>query len=176
MTGAREALGVFMVFLVAGAAQAADPKTERVAQLQSLIECRSLSDPSARLDCYDKQVSAFEHAERAGEVAVFDKTRIRAARRTLFGLTLPSFDLFGEKDQNEDGVTRLESTLKQVSRNADGRWQFVLEDGARWVQIDSRNLPVTPRPGHGIAIRRAAFGSYLANVNKQIAIRVQRLN
>lgn len=172
-------IGAATSLLAAGSAQAnetKEEKVERAAQLQALIDCRSINEAATRLTCYDNQVAALELAERQGEVAVFDKTRIRAARRTLFGLTLPSFDIFGSKDGDEDGVVRLESTLKQATQNADGRWQFVLDDGARWVQVDKRALPVTPRPGHSIAIRRAALGSYLANVNKQIAIRVQRVN
>ena len=99
-----------------------------------------------------------------------------SARRTLFGLSVPDLGIFGGGDGDEEGVSRVETTIASAGRNPDGRWTFRLADGARWVQADSRELGRDPAAGQPIAIRKAAMGSFLANVNKQIAIRVRRVN
>ena len=93
---------------------------------------------------------------------------------TLFGLALPDLGLFGD-DNEEEGVSEIQSTVHSATQNALGKWIIRLEDGARWIQIDSRELARDPRPGLPVRIRRAAMGSYLANVDNQIAIRVRRV-
>ena len=72
-------------------------------------------------------------------------------------------------------MTQIESTIRGLRQDPYGKYTFTLEDGARWVQIDTREMRATPRLGQPIRIRRAMMGSYLANVNDQIAIRVRRV-
>jgi hypothetical protein len=108
-------------------------------------------------------------------VVVVDREQLRKTRKTLFGLVLPNLSIFGDDNADQEGITNLETTIKTVSRNPYGRWIFDLAEGGRWMQNDSRNLAVDAKPGQPISIRRAAMGSYLANVNKQTAIRVERL-
>ncbi|MBB5728782.1 hypothetical protein [Sphingomonas prati] len=165
-------------------AHAADTPPARPAVFQSLIACRDIGVAADRLACFDRESALLDKAERNRDVVVVDRGQVRAARRTLFGLTLPSLVLFGgERDRDTpEGkaeaaeVDRLETTIRGASRTAMGKWIIVLQDGARWVQIDERSLPSDPRAGQPIRIRRAAMGSYLANVNNQIAIRVRREN
>lgn len=162
---------------LSGPAWAQAKNAERPAVLTRLVDCRALSDGPERLACYDREVAALDAAETRKELVVIDRQQIRSARRTLFGLTLPNLAIFGDNDEDrdEEGITRLETKIKSVSQTPLGRWVFTLEDGGVWTQIDNRDLIVDPKPGHDIKIRRAAMGSYLANVKEQIAIRVQRL-
>jgi hypothetical protein len=132
-------------------------------------------DQAERLACFDREVAAIDAAEARKDLVVVDRQQLNKTRRTLFGLTLPNLSIFGDDNPDQEGVVRLDSKIKAVGQTALGKWIFELEDGARWAQTDSRDLAISPKAGQEIKIRRAALGSYLANVNGQVAIRVQRI-
>ena len=140
---------------------------------QRAVACRAVADPQERLACYDREVAALAAAEAAREIRVVERQQIQRTRRSLFGLVLPDLNVFGG-DDGDEGVSEINGTIRAVSQDAYGKYRFTLEDGARWRQIDSRELSAEPRVGQPIRIRRAAAGSFLANVNRQIAIRVRR--
>lgn len=156
----------------ASGATAAEPK--RPAILKSLVDCRTIASSAERLVCYDREVAALDAAEKRQDVVVVDREQLRKTRRSLFGIGLPDLGVFGGNsiagEQKE-----LETTIKAVRAKGDGKWIFDLAEGGRWEQLDSRQLIIDPRPGHPIRIRQAAMGSYLANVNKQVALRVKRI-
>ena len=159
--------------LPAAAQVAAAP---RPPALKRLVDCRAVADQQQRLACYDREVAALDAAEARKDLVVVDREQIRKTRRTLFGLPLPDLGIFGDDaGGDEEEVTRLESKIKAAAQRPDGKWILTLETGGVWVQTDTRDLATYPRPGHDIRIRKAALGSYFANVNKQVAIRVQRL-
>ncbi len=165
--------------LAAGAAwpaAAQDLSGQEPEVLTRLGACRTVQGDSERLACYDQAVAALEQARSQNQLVVMDRQQIRRARRSIFGLTLPDLDIFGGGDEADEEVSVLETTIRSVSRNGLGKWSFVLEDGARWIQLDSRELPRDPDPGDSIRIRRALMGSFLANVDGQTAIRVRRVN
>lgn len=158
---------------------AAAPAEAPPAIFQKLLDCRAITASSERLACFDAQVATIDTAVGKKELVIADQAQLRKARRSLFGLTLPRLGLFGGGDddkQDEAEFAELETTIVSARKRPDRNWAFVLEDGARWVQTDTRNIPSDPKPGQPIRIRRAAMGSYLANVNKQIAVRVRREN
>lgn len=113
-------------------------------------------------------------AQQSGDLVAMDRQQVRKTRRSLFGLALPDLGVFGDSE-SEDGNSTIETTIKSVRETPDSKWIFDLAEGGRWVQLDTRNFIVDPAPGQPIRIRRAAMGSYLANVNKQVAIRVRRV-
>jgi hypothetical protein len=152
----------------------AQPREAPPAPFARAIQCRAIADPQERLACYDREVAALEEAERTSQIRVVDRQQVRRSRRTLFGLDIPDLDIFGRDDGEE--VSEVSSTLRSVTQNGMGKWIFELEDGARWLQVDSLNIVPDPRPGHTIRIRRAAMGSFLANVNGRRAVRVRRQN
>lgn len=138
------------------------------------MQCRTVADPQERLACYDREVAALAEAERTSQIRVVDRQQIRRARRSLFGITLPDLNIFGGDE--DEGSSEINTTIRSATQTADRRWLFVLEDGARWLQLDNIRITPDPRPGHTIRIRRAAMGSFLANVNRQRAVRVRRQN
>ena len=157
---------------------AADRSVPTPLIVQKLLDCRSITASEARLACFDAQIATVGIAVDKQELVIADQTQLKQARRSLFGLTLPQFALFGNKDDEDEKAefTELETTIRSARRRADRNWIFILEDGARWAQTDTRTIAIDPKPGQTIKIRRAAMGSFLANVNKQVAIRIRREN
>jgi hypothetical protein len=144
--------------------------------MSRVVQCRTIASAEERLACFDREVAAMDAAAASGNLVAMDRQQVRRTRRSLFGLALPDLDVFGDDDEADEEAARIDGTVRVATQNSSGKWVITIDDGARWVQIDSRNLNIPPRPGQPIRIRRAAMGSYLANVNNQIAIRVRRIN
>jgi hypothetical protein len=152
-------------------AQAARPEV-----FQKLLDCKTISDPVARLACFDQQVANFESAERDSSVVVIDKKQIRQAKKGLFGLSLPSVNgLLGRGDKDDDDLTSIETTIKSARQLPGGKWLIILEDGARWVQTEAVNI-FEPKVGQPVRIRKGALGGFLVNINGRTAIRMSRQN
>lgn len=133
--------------------------------------CRTVQDGAQRLACFDREVAALAQAQAARDVLVVDREQVRRTRRSLFGLALPDVGrLFGDGGEDE-----INSRVVAARTDRFGWATIQIEGGAVWVQTDGRPLRPPPRPGQPIRIRRAALGSYLANVNNQVAIRVRRV-
>ncbi len=139
--------------------------------LQSVLDCEAVTEPQARLACFDRSVAELASASKDRQVLVVDRETMRETRRGVFGLGLPSLKLFSGGDSEE--VTSIDSTITGLRTASDGMPIFVLEDGARWKQTEGRN--VYPKVGNPIHIKRAAMGSFMANVDKQPGVRVVRL-
>ena len=168
----------------APAAAADKPGQAQPAVMQKLLDCRAITDAAQRLVCLDAGVAALAGAVASREVLVADKEQVKAARRGLFGLSLPSFNLFGsdkdaaEKDEKKDergALTEIEANITSARPGRNGGWRFVLDDGSVWMQTDNETYRRDPRPGMKIRVRRGAVGGYLANVDGQTAVRVRRI-
>ena len=61
-----------------------------------------------------------------------------------------------------------------VGTRGDGKWIMVLPDGATW-QYAEINRYVEPTRGDKILIKKAALGSFMANIDGQRAVRVERI-
>jgi hypothetical protein len=154
-----------------------DVTPQRPEVLNQLTACRAIGDNAERLACYDRQVAALETAEAAREIAVVDRTQIRRARRSLFGLRLPDLGIFGDdSDQSEDGaaVNEINSTIQAITSGADGRVHYVLVEGGVWAQTEGRRGR-PPRAGQAIRIRRGPLGSFMASVEGRPGVRVIRI-
>ena len=167
-----------LISLGAAAASAQRPRAarERPEVLSRVVQCRTIASAEERLACFDREVAAMDAAASSGELVAMDRQQVRRTRRSLFGVAVPDLGIFGDDNEDDEEASRIESTVRSASMNADGKWIVTIEDGARWMQIDTRGLNFPPRAGQPIRIRRAALGSYLANINNQVAIRVRRIN
>ncbi len=166
---ASAALGVVAL----APAQAAPPKLNRAAVLQSLLDCRTKTDSAERLACYDAAASAMDQAETKGDIVVVDRAQAREVRRQAFGFQMPSLTIFdrGEKPEQIDEVT---GTIAKASMTPTGKWILRLEDGAVWRQIDGDPPNRDPKPGMPVKIKAASMGSYLLSVDGQRSFRVHR--
>lgn len=171
-------------FIIAGlagltsVAMASEKPLPRSDIFQKVIDCRAISDGAQRLACYDSQVARLDEAATRDEVVVVDKEQVKKARQGLFGFSLPSLGklLGGKGDESSAAeISEIESTILSAQTVGYGEWLIVLEDGARWQQV-SGELALPPKKGQPIRIKRASMGSFIANINKQPAIRVKRLN
>jgi hypothetical protein len=141
--------------------------------LKALDACRAIADNSTRLDCFDRAAAALEQAEAAGDVVVVDRAQARAARRQAFGFSLSTLSLF-DRALSKDEANSLTATAAEAYRNGEGKWVVVLDDGARWRQIDDAELSRPPHQGSAIKIRHASLGSFVMNIDGQPYIRVHR--
>jgi hypothetical protein len=165
-------LAAGVALLLPAQAGAQTPK-ERAPAFKKLVDCRAIADAQQRLACFDREVAAVDAAEASKELVVFDRAQVRRTQRSLFGLSLPDLNIFGDGD--ETAQKEINTTIKRAWEDAASKWNFELADGARWRQTDSRELIFEPEPGAQIRIRRATLGTYLANVDKEVAMRVERV-
>jgi hypothetical protein len=142
---------------------------------EELVNCRTIADPTARLACYDTKVAAIDEAEKKDELVLADKNAMKEARKGLFGFSIPKLKIFGN-DSKEDEKFELVAKIDSAYQASYGKWTIVLDDGARWVQIDTQVLRKNPARGMEIKIRAAAMGSYFANIDGARAIRMRRVN
>jgi hypothetical protein len=159
--------------VVAGPAQAAKPDGTAVpAQVQQLLECRAVLAPEERLNCFDRQTAAMGQALASNNLVVVDRDQARAARRSVFGFSVPNFGgLFGGGDSE---ISEIESTIRSTARNAERGWVITLADGSVWSQTD--DWPgLDPRPGRKVVVKRAALGSYRLMIPGQNGIKVRRV-
>jgi hypothetical protein len=154
-------------------ARDAAPEPGRAEVLRALTACRSIADATVRLDCYDKAAAAVDRAEASGEVVVVDRAQAQAARRQAFGFNLSALSILN-RAATRDEVNTLSSIAAGAYRNSDGKWLIVLQDGARWRQIDDAELNRSPHQGSVIRIRHASLGSFVMNIDGQPYIRVHR--
>jgi hypothetical protein len=164
--------------MAAGAASAAPPPAglsanSRAQVLQSLSDCRKLTDNAARLACYDAATASLEQAEAKGDIVVVDRDQARKVRRQAFGFTLPSLSMF-EKGEKQEDIDNTTGTVAAARQNGARKWVIKLEDGAVWTQVDATELFSDPKAGDPVRIKKAAMGSYLMVVGKNGAIRAHR--
>ncbi|THD81732.1 MAG: hypothetical protein E7812_02635 [Phenylobacterium sp.] len=155
-----------------GFAAAKDKDHDRAAAFQSVLDCRSVTDNTQRLACYDAAASRMGEAEAKGDIVVIDKAQAREAHREAFGLSLPSLD-FISRALNSGEMDQLQGVVKSARADAYGHWTVVLEDGAVWRQI-AGELNRDPHAGSKVVINKAALGSFKMSVDGQANIKVHR--
>jgi hypothetical protein len=170
------AAGVLIAALSAAAAPAlAAPAStqDRAAELQTLIDCRKLTDPTQRLTCYDQAAGALDQAEAKGDIVVVNREQARKVRRQAFGFSMPAITLF-ERGEKPEEVAQADGVIASAHKALTGKWVIQLADGATWSQIDLTDIPISPKPGQPVKIKRAAMGSYMMSIGNQRAVRVHR--
>jgi len=182
MTTMRPRLGCVLAPLMLAAvltvpALAAPPasvKAEGRAQmLQSLIDCRKITDNTQRLACFDQAAAAMDQAEAKGDIVVVDREQARKVRRQAFGFSLPSLSLF-ERGEKPEEIDTMQGKIAAARQNSAGKWVIRLEDGAVWTQVDTNEVPNAPQAGDPVTIRKAAMGSYMLSLGHHVAFRAHR--
>jgi hypothetical protein len=159
--------------VIGGAAQARTPPPVAPPQaVQQLLACKTLTDSAQRLACYDRQAAAIGQAIATRDLVVIDKAKATAAKRSLFGFSIPNFGgLFG----NDDDVKQIASTVAGVSHNGDGGWVLKLADGSVWSQVDDAMLGLPPVRGDKVTVTRGSLGSFYLVIGKQPGFKAKRV-
>ena len=167
--------GVTLALSAGGFALAARPAPTTAPAVQAVVDCRRIDDTAQRLACYDSAVDALSKAQSSGDLVTLDREQRRAVRKQAFGFTLPSLAMFdvGEKGEGTDTV---DEVLASARQDPQGKWIFVMQDGAVWRQIDDEFLSRDPHSGSAIVIKRAMMGSYMLSVDRQPGVRAHRDN
>jgi hypothetical protein len=166
-------VGLAGVSFATGAEARPIPNTGTPQTIQQLIGCRKISDSAQRLACFDRQSDVLSQALAKKEVVVIDKQRANAAKRSLFGFSIPDFGgLFGGGD---DDVKEIASSVTRVSKDGYGAWVVTLADGSTWAQVDDSELGLGPEKGDKVVVRRGSFGAFFLRVGGQPGIRVKRV-
>lgn len=173
----RLTIGLLLASLVSGSPAAArdDNPPKPAAAVAKLAACRAVTDDTARLACFDREVAAFDVAVRERKVAVVDQEDIRKTRRTLFGISLPRVKLFGDAEDGEPELKEVVAVIRSTSQGEGGRIVFTLQDGAVWAQTDDYPVFYAVKPGQKVTIKRASLGSFFADFEKTVTVRAKRL-
>lgn len=168
MTAAGRMAATAAALMLAGTAQAQD----RPAALDDVAKCRAIADDGDRLRCFDAAAQRLDAAVSSKQITVLDREGVRRTRRSLFGFSLPSVGLFADKDGREE-VTEVDGKLARVVPMPNGRYELVLEDGARWMTVEPARW--APDVGAKVHIKRASLGSYWIAVERGSTIRGRRV-
>jgi hypothetical protein len=141
--------------------------------LQSVLDCRKVSDNTERLACYDKAAAAMESAASNGDLVALDREQRRAARRQAFGFSLPSLS-FLDRGEKGDEANHLAATIVEASQDPYGKWVVRLDDGAVWRQTEPEALARRPRKGSKVVLSRGALGGYFMTIDGQGAGKAKR--
>jgi len=143
------------------------------ATMQRLLGCRSIQDNAQRLACFDRETTAVDQAIAKKDIVLIDKVRATAAKRSLFGFSVPDFGgLFGG---SEDEVKEIASTVTTYSHNVYTGWIIRLADGSEWAQTDDAQLGLPPRKGDKVVVHRGSFGAFFLRLNGQSGYKVKRV-
>jgi hypothetical protein len=141
--------------------------------MQRLLGCRAIKDDSQRLACFDRETAAVDQAITTKDLVLIDRARATAAKRSLFGFSVPDFGgLFGG---NEDEVKEISSTVAAFLDNGYNGWTIRLADGSEWAQTDDTPLAVPPQKGQKVVVHRGAFGAFFLRLNGQPGFKVKRV-
>jgi hypothetical protein len=167
--------GALLALAGGGATMAAKPPPTTAPAVQAVVDCRKIEDGVQRLACYDAAADALTKAATSGDLVTLDRQQRRTVRTQAFGFTLPALAMFdvGEKSETMDSI---DETLASARQDAQGKWTFVMQDGAVWRQIDDEFLSRDPHPGSAVVIRKAMMGSFMLSVDKQPGVRAHRDN
>lgn len=113
--------------------------------LDELEACKALADTGARLACYDQKVEELKIA-RAD-----NKHFLAPEARAPF--------------------EPINSKAVSVAELQPGTWLLVLADHSVWRTHD--DVRFIPRAGDAVRVVKAAMGSFMANIGKESAVRVQ---
>jgi hypothetical protein len=160
--------------LATTAADARGPvATGTPASVQRLLACRSITDSAQRLACYDRETTSVSQAIASRDVVMIDKARATAAKRSLFGFSIPDFGgLFGS---GGDEVKEITSTVSSSLQRGYLGWTIRLADGSEWAQTDDAQLGLPPRKGDKVVVHRGSFGAFFLRLNGQPGFKVKRV-
>lgn len=150
----------------------AAPAADASGSLGALLACRSIEASAGRLACFDRESAALAAQREQSQKAV----RQALSPRRTFGLA-PA-EIAARADAAAHVPKPLEAItahIASLSKAADGREIFTLDNHEVWVQlIPDGELPGA-RPGAAVRISRGWLGSYRLSLPSRLGCKVTRL-
>lgn len=159
----RLALAVVFMAAAAGSASAQSSETPPPsAEVEALYACAQIADDAARLACYDGATARMRQAQTEGRFVAVDRAQVETMQRESFGFSLPSIaNLMPRLGGGDDaGLESVALEVERIYGRSDGHAVFVMTNGQRWEQVDTRS-PRNIRPGDTVTVRRASLGSFM---------------
>lgn len=160
------------------AEKSAPAAMEPPAAFRAVLDCRTVTDPTQRLACYDAKVAALDGATQSNEIVVTDRARLQEARRGLFGFAAPIGKMLGIGNgggSEADEIKQIDTTVTDVRGSKGGGWKLTFAEGGTWEQTDTKSFPMTPKVGRKARISRGALGSYFIEVDGMSGIKFRRV-
>ena len=143
--------------------------------VKAVIECRSITDPTQRLACFDKTVGDMAGADAKGDLITLDQEQRKTIRKQAFGFTMPSFTLF-DKGEKAEEARKASFKITEAWQGQDRHWNIRLETGAVWRQTDDAELFHDPHAGSIAIISKGALSSYFMKIDGEQAFRAMRVS
>lgn len=118
--------------------------------IDAMVACKSIADPTARLACYDNNISSLK-TQRAEAIE----------------------SLAAAPELVRQPFKEIDSKVQSIIDLSGGYWVVVLADKSLWRTTDV--LRLDPRVGDAVHIKKGALGSFLAEIGDQQAVHVHRM-
>jgi hypothetical protein len=147
--------------------------------LADLLACRSITDPDARLACFDRETAALADAPAASLVPPLP-AQSRAPAPVLdaqqsFGLSGSAIAATEEaKGARPPKLAKIDSRIVGLSFTGNGRTLFTLENTEMWRQLESDG-DVMAKLGDVATISRGLLGSYWLQLKNGRGCKVTRI-
>lgn len=128
--------------------------------LAAVYSCKTETDPTKRLACYDAAVGVLAVKEANQEIVAIDAVAAKEIQREAFGFSLPSLPKLGLPKFGGDGEKDdiVELKVRSVSKSRDGII-ITMENGQVWRGVNGR-LNYIPKGDLTARIKAASMGSY----------------
>lgn len=162
-------------------AMPASAQADRGAVVDILVECAKIDDPTARLACYDNnmtRVGATPRATVPGQVrgVVGGGAPIETQGPQGFGYEDVRASDPARFQPRAGQLQEIHPRVRSISPREPGIYLVTLEDGAQWLFAESVSSQFRlPRRGDEIEIERGALGSFLMRVDGQSPVPVRRI-
>jgi hypothetical protein len=142
------------------------------AQSMAAIEaCTKLSDDTARLACFDREVAA--HVAREHSVTAAPAPATKLTEEQKLGLTPGRIQQLERPAGAPPPLQELEAKIESLYVDANGHQVIRLENGQVWRQVETHAFDV--RPGATVTISRGVSGSYFMLFGTHRSARVSRV-
>lgn len=176
----RLTLGTAMM----SACMASMPASAQGSLPDQLAVCARIGKKDARLECYDSIARASAQSNHSSS---FGSSSIPTPQQAPPPPPMPAAPAAGASFGAEQiarpvaerakdvGNSEIAITVASARDNGIGMWTITLTDGAIWRMTESVGNFRPPKPQETVTISKGALGSYLMQVDRQAAVRVQRV-
>lgn len=181
MSSTRASILAIAAASLALSAVPAVAQADRSAVVDILIECAKLDDPTARLACYDNNMSRVGATPRAtvpGQIrgVVGGSAPIETQGPQGFGYENVRDNDPARFQLRPGQLQEIHPKVQSVTERGPGLYLVTLDDGAQWMFAEGVTSQFRlPRRGDEIEIERGSLGSFLMRIDGQPAVPVRRL-